>query len=309
MAKKGTEATSRSFVRYMPLSSRMRDWGLAVTNAGHSVIVPGGHYPPMRHPAHHHFTWESGRILGSPSFIYITHGRGQFESAAGRTSTVGAGDVLVLFPGQWHRYRPDHATGWHEYWIDLEGSQADAWFRKAGFTPGQPVVHAGLDEDLIDAFSRLIELARTEPLRMELLLSAEAVRILCRITALMEARLLGTPLDAATLSQAKALLLEDLRTETDLQKLATSLGMSYTSFRRFFKAGTGFSPRHFQLEHKLHRAKAMLSHSLLPVGEIADALGFASLFYFSQFFKKKTGRAPTAFRNQARRQRLPAARR
>ncbi|MEI6168149.1 MAG: AraC family transcriptional regulator [bacterium] len=299
MAKSLPEQISRSFFRYMPISERMREWGFAVTNAGQSVIVPGSDYPPTRHPAHHHFTWESGRVLNSPSFIYVTHGEGLFESASSRPVKVMAGQILVLFPGLWHRYKPDRQTGWHEYWVDFEGQQADHFFGLAGFEPRNPVVTVGLDETLILAFTQLTELARMEPFRMELLLSAEATRILCRITALMDARQLGTHQDAAAISHAKAALLEDSGSDIDLQQMARTAGMSYTSFRRLFKASTGFSPRHFQLEHQLHRAKAMLSHSTLPIGELAEALGFASVYYFSQFFKKKTGLAPLAFRKQA----------
>ena len=294
---------SRSFFRYMPISGRMQEWGFAVTSTGHSVTAPGSDYPPTRHPAHHHFTWESGRVLTSPSFIYITHGEGLFESAASQPVKVMAGQILVLFPGLWHRYKPDRQTGWHEYWVDFEGQQADRLFGLAGFEARHPVITVGLDEELILAFTQLTELARMEPFGMDLLLSAEATRILCRITALMEARQLGTHQDAAAIAHAKAALLEHSGADVDLQQMAKTAGMSYTSFRRLFKASTGFSPRHFQLEHQLHRAKAMLSHSPLPIGELAEALGFSSVYYFSQFFKKKTGLAPLAFRKQTASQR------
>lgn len=296
MSRRHPQEQSRSFVRYMPVSGRMREWGFAVTNAGHSTIVPGSPYPPMRHPSHHHFTWSTGRVLTSPSFIYVTQGRGMLETSVAGEREVQAGDVMVLIPGIWHRYKPRSETGWHEYWIDFEGPVAERQFALAGFDPSQPLVHTGLDEELVEAFSHLVELTRTEPFRMELLLCAEGMRILCRVTALMETRQLGTPSDAAAISRAKAMLLEGTRPTTDLAALARDLGMSYTSFRRLFKASTGFSPRQFQLEHTLHRAKAMLGHSPLPIGGISDALGFDSLFYFSQFFKKRTGLAPSAFR-------------
>jgi transcriptional regulator GlxA family with amidase domain len=117
---------------------------------------------------------------------------------------------------------------------------------------------------------------------------------------LTDARRLGAPLDAAVISQAKVALLEDSGANVDLKKLARTLGMSYTSFRRLFKAGTGFSPRHFQLEHRLHVAKAMLTHSTRPVGEVSETIGFASAYYFSQFFKKKTGLSPASFRKHYR---------
>lgn len=296
MTKKSDIHETHSFFRYMPISEKMRNWGFAVTNIGHSNVAPGGLYPPTRHPSHHHFTWETGRILNSPSFIYITQGEGLFESASCKPINVSAGDFFVLFPGIWHRYKPSPKTGWHEYWVDFEGPEATHLFEQARFDMRHPVLQIGLDEDLLLTFERMIDLIRTDPFGIDLLLSSEVIRILCRVLALTEARQLGSPQDAAAISKAKAVMLEDLKANADLRDVAVSLGMSYTSFRRLFKASTGFSPRQFQLEHKLHRAQEMLSHSAIPIGELSEALGFDSLYYFSQFFKKKTGYSPTDFR-------------
>ena len=50
-------------------------------------------------------------------------------------------------------------------------------------------------------------------------------------------------------------------------------------------------------ERVLRQAKWELLHTLKPVKQIASELGFADELYFSRFFKKATGRAPTAFRD------------
>ncbi len=34
--------------------------------------------------------------------------------------------LMVLFPGQWHTYRPLRQTGWTEYYIGFEGPMIDA---------------------------------------------------------------------------------------------------------------------------------------------------------------------------------------
>ena len=36
-------------------------------------------------------------------------------------------NVILLFPGVWHRYRPDVDVGWDEYWISFNGSASTAW--------------------------------------------------------------------------------------------------------------------------------------------------------------------------------------
>jgi len=46
---------------------------------------------------------------------------------------VAAGDAILLVPGMWHRYKPDHLTGRHEHWVGFAGSGAEQVSR-----PGLP---------------------------------------------------------------------------------------------------------------------------------------------------------------------------
>jgi len=50
----------------------------------------------------------------------------------------------------------------------------------------------------------------------------------------------------------------------------------------------------------VQRASELLLTSEQTVRHIAEALGFADEFYFSRWFKRQVGVAPTRFREQAR---------
>jgi AraC-like DNA-binding protein len=65
---------------------------------------------------------------------------------------------------------------------------------------------------------------------------------------------------------------------------------------RFTKAHFGRTMTDIVRERLLIDAKWELLHTLKPVKQIASELGFADELYFSRFFKKAIGRAPTAFR-------------
>lgn len=82
----------------------------------------------------------------------------------------------------------------------------------------------------------------------------------------------------------------------DFALLSRTLGVSYTTFRRRFKQQIGVSPAQFQNAIRLNRARDLLTSTDLPITEIATQIGFESIFYFSEFFKKKTGQAPSDYR-------------
>ena len=58
------------------------------------------------------------------------------------------------------------------------------------------------------------------------------------------------------------------------------------------------APAQYHLQLRLNSARDRLKNTRLPVGEIAQQLGFESAQYFSRIFKQKTGRTPNSFRRQ-----------
>ena len=65
-------------------------------------------------------------MLREYQLVYITKGRGLFSSDSTSERQVCKGRLMVLFPGQWHTYRPLRQTGWTEYYIGFEGPMIDA---------------------------------------------------------------------------------------------------------------------------------------------------------------------------------------
>lgn len=285
-----------SAFRYLPADARDRVWGFHVRDAGYSHVPPGASYPMDTHPAGYMFEWGRGRVLSEHQILYITHGRGRFESTHAGSHRLGAGSVLILFPGEWHRYRPDPKTGWDETWIGFEGDYAKRLMDTL-FHVKTPIFNLGIDEPLYQAFSAVSDLVQTMPLGSGPLLTAKTIEILARIHLLgaehnpQERRML------ARIHEARAHLLAHSRDPVDLRALARGVGISYTHFRRIFQKHTGLSPRQYHIQIRLNRAKDLLGSSDLPVSDIAERVGFGSVFYFSRLFHKKTGQSPLTYRS------------
>ena len=83
-----------------------------------------------------------------------------------------------------------------------------------------------------------------------------------------------------------------------VESLAREMHLSTAHFSRVFKAATGQSPRDYLIGARLSQARHLLTETNLAVGEIADRLDYADVFFFSRQFKQKTGLSPLRYRNR-----------
>ncbi len=89
-------------------------------------------------------------------------------------------------------------------------------------------------------------------------------------------------------------------TTVSVPDVARRFGCSPRHFSRLFRRALGKSPSLAFQEIRIDHAKALLATCALSVTEIADSLGYGSLFYFSRHFKQATGMSPTCYRESQR---------
>lgn len=89
-------SSQKSRFRYLPALAEQRKWGLFLTDWGYTVIEPGTPYPPRGHPDAYADGWTKGRTLAEYQVIYITRGRGTFETRRTGRRAIEAGEILVL---------------------------------------------------------------------------------------------------------------------------------------------------------------------------------------------------------------------
>jgi transcriptional regulator GlxA family with amidase domain len=63
-----------------------------------------------------------------------------------------------------------------------------------------------------------------------------------------------------------------------------------------FKADTGMAPNDYLLRCRIRKAQDLLDKSGRSVTDIGLSVGFPSGQYFSQVFRKYTGKTPTRYR-------------
>ena len=98
------------------------------------------------------------------------------------------------------------------------------------------------------------------------------------------------------LSSAISYVETHLHEQITVQQMAEVAGYHSSYFTKLFQTHMGISPGQFILQKKTETATLLLTSTDLPISKIADTLGFDNQFYFSNFFKKQTGMAPSSYR-------------
>lgn len=174
--------------------------------------------------------------------------------------------------------------------------------RQRGLAPPFEIMHAS-DLSFVDAsMRRIIALRAADSLTAQA--SAETLfGALLTELAREAAANLATPAAVGTelhhrqvIQQLAAQIRESSVQPRTIAALARTAGYSIDHFSRVFEKVTGQRPRDFIIEARLARACQLLGETSLTVSEIAEALSYRDVFFFSRQFRKKTGSTPTEFR-------------
>lgn len=286
-----------NYYQYLPLSDEDENWGLSVLNTGCTRIKANQSYPYKNHPAHHYFNWENGRILNEYQLIYIVGGEGLFESHSVSERKVNEGSVILLYPGEWHRFKPMAQTGWDEYWVGFQGMVMDNIIRKNFFSREDALLHVGLKEEIIVLLSQVMEQTKKEKPGYQPLVSGVVLHLLGQIYSLAKQKIFENEnIVEVTVNKAMVLLRTRIDEHLKMQTIADELNVGYAWFRKMFKLYTGLAPQQYFIQLKIEKAKILLGDPFKSIKEVAYDLNFESAFYFSKLFKEKTGVSPEQFK-------------
>lgn len=287
----------KRFYKYLTYGDDEIRWGAYLTGAGNIKVNKNTEYPLIDDPSHHYFHWSKGRRLSMYQLLYITQGKGVFESEVSGVHNINAGDVFFLFPGVWHRFRPDR-NGWTEFWVEFNGEIADHFRKKEILNPLTPVITIGLQEDIAENFLHIIQLVQEEKPGFQYIASGILIQILGQIFARVKYNPFEGRLIEQKIREAKVIIMENLDAKISQEEIAENLGLGYSLYRKKFKEYTGTSPTSYQLQLRINSAKRLLLTSNKDIKEISAFLGFESVDYFRRYFKKKTCYTPSEYREK-----------
>ena len=286
-----------SFSRYLPVNSEALRWEIHCNDAGYSQVPPGSHYPiyPEDHPKDYASTVASGRVLPEFQVVYITAGRGRFEADRMGSCEVAAGDIMMLFPGVRHAYRPLQETGWHEYWVGFSGEHPYRLWHNGLFSPERPVHHIGLNQEVMADYEQIVRLCRQQSPGFQVRMGALVLQLLAHIHWIETSSRTAVG-DSELVQRARAIMQTRVNEGIEVEQIAERVGVSYSRLLEIFRQYTGLTPYQYFLQMRIHRAKELLQDPSLSIKEAAARMNFENQYYFSRIFRAKAGMSPSQWK-------------
>lgn len=299
-----------AFFHYLPITETTMSWGMYVTGLGRVTIHAGEKYPPAGHPVLYQFDWARGRTLPEFQLLLLTHGAGEFESEMTGHVRLEGSALLFLFPGVWHRYRPDPKVGWEERWIAFNGEMLHRLFDISQFGPRLSVTKPRDPQGLSARWDDMIAGVRGKVAQHPGVLIFQAMSLISDVVGqrIFDAVRTGTMtadpteqsrLDDPVVQRALELIWTHSHFPMSVSDIARQLPVTRRTLDRRFVEATGHSVLDEINACRLSRAKRLLAETELPVKTVARLAGFSSTERLRVTFVEREGISPTIFRKQS----------
>jgi AraC-like DNA-binding protein len=159
----------------------------------------------------------------------------------------------------------------------------------------RPVSIEGLDEALLDALVRLVELLEEPALvpRLAPLIQQEiTIRLLTGRYGPQLQHLIAVGSPSQQIAKAVAWLKQNFTQVLHVDDLAARTHMSPSTFRQHFRAITGMSPLQFQKQLRLQEARQLMLNQSLDAGNAGGRVGYESASQFSREYSRLFGAPP-----------------
>jgi AraC-like DNA-binding protein len=278
------------FSHVLPVPEWLFRESVYATHAGWERITPHASYPQPRAPIYF-FDWEEGRVLPEFCLSLCLEGGGHLETRSGRQEVL-AGDSYLFRPGEWHRHRPDPATGWVNLWIHFNGNLPHEWMRDGAFRMSENKPEIADRELFRSQFERLLDTIGDNPYLNSAAISWQALGLLSHFVEDVRAAEPDSREVGGIARRASEFIMNHTHTTIDVGIVAAHVGCSRRTLETRFRKTTGRTVLEEIQICRAARAKSLLIDTDMPLKQVVHRAGFQSREHMRLVFKKLLGVTP-----------------
>lgn len=227
--------------------------------------------------------------------FYIIGGKGQFW-IEDHLHTVSSNDLVVISPYVSHTEVSSNAQPLEYIVLGVAGIELSA---DDSANSQYRILNHCVSEDIFSCFRNIIrEMESKNTCYTDICQAYTEILIirLMRIISLTCPNRPGVNIGNRSCAAVRQYIDLHFKESLSLEQLAEKVHMNKFYLSHAFKKEYGISPMHYLISKRIEESKYLLAETNLPLSHIAQMLGFSSLSYFSQTFRRTQSISPKEFR-------------
>lgn len=237
--------------------------------------------------------------------FYVYSGIGQYMVDS-KYYDIKEGDIVICNAGILHGKSAESACNIRSYSIGITSlafhNLPDNWISSRDM---QPVISCGMLSGQIGEMFRLIYLLSSDQKHLSNICNCIALSLILLTREMILSRCRNESIHTRSSSSATADRIRhylDLhyRESLTLSAIGKTLNISEYYLSHLFKDAFGVPPMQYVMKRRIGEAQNLLMDTDMPIGDIADYLGFSSISHLNTMFSKYIGIPPGKYRQSVR---------
>ena len=237
-------------------------------------------------------------VLKNAVIHYVTKGYGTFKFN-GKVYTLKQGDIFILLKGMKVEYVASIDDPWEYYWIGFSGSNANEYLNRTSITNSY-VANCEKNSKIPQIILNMCEISKTYNPS-----SSDDILLLKELYSLLYTLIeeFPKPFDYKDkelhtyIQDALNFINSNYMNSITVQEIADYVNLSRSYLYKMFIKNLGISPQRYLINLRMYKATLLLKSTKLPIGEVANSVGYSDSLLFSKTFSKHFSMSPLNYRN------------
>ncbi len=205
-----------------------------------------------------------------------------------------AGTIVLWSPESAHYYGRTSAP-WRHSWVHCHGTRVPELIRRTGMVTDTPITLS--DPYICDKYLLDLHIELTGRATPDIAIASNILENWLREIVRMR-KGQKTSRMPETIATTRAYLESHYADPINLAGMARQAHISVPHLCALYKKHCGVSVMAYVIKLRLAKAQHLIQDTAMPIGQVAQAVGYDDLFHFSKLFKKHYGMAPTTMREK-----------
>ena len=237
-------------------------------------------------------------VLKNSVIHYVTKGCGTFKFN-NKVYNLKEGDIFILLKGMDVEYMASIDDPWEYYWIGFSGSKVGEYLNRTSIIDSY-VANCSGNSKIPNIIVNMCEISKTyNPSNSDdIVLLKELYSLLYTLIKEFPKPFEYKDKELHTYIQdAIDFINSNYMNSITVHEIAEHVNLSRSYLYKMFIKNLNISPQKYLINLRMYKATLLLKNTKLPIGEVANKVGYADSLLFSKTFSKYFSVSPLNYRN------------